>query len=130
MHDFRFFLEQKPWAGSERLHGSFRNFLTQNDRSGGTSIITGLQVETVKEMEFNDKAMIEGQFGLKTASEFLQAMLDCAWENGLRPTNYQHKDKDGEIAALRDHLGDLRLVALKGLAPVHPLLSDVPPARR
>lgn len=41
------------------------------------------------------------------ASQFLQAMLDCAWDLGLRPTN-KNPNKDGEISALKYHLEDMR----------------------
>ena len=40
---------------------------------------------------------------------FLQAAMDCGWELGLRPTGA--KDMTNELAAVRYHLEDMRLLA-------------------
>ena len=41
---------------------------------------------------------------------FLQAMLDVAWEAGLRPASF--KDHTNELTAVRYHLEDMRKLAL------------------
>ena len=38
--------------------------------------------------------------------QFLQAVMDCAWENGLRPRGLD--DHTNELKATRYHLEDLR----------------------
>lgn len=40
---------------------------------------------------------------------FLQAFIDCAWENGLRPTGYQNIHE--AMKATDAHLQDMRAVA-------------------
>lgn len=43
--------------------------------------------------------------------QFLQAMMDLAWERGLRPA--QLEDQRNELKAVRDHLGDMRILAMR-----------------
>ncbi len=38
-------------------------------------------------------------------------MLDTAWKIGMRPEGYDVKDSTAEIAAIRYHLEDMRLLA-------------------
>jgi hypothetical protein len=54
---------------------------------------------------------ITDDFGDENVKPFLQAMMNAAWDLGLRPT--QAKDQTGELAALRLHLEDMRTLALK-----------------
>lgn len=49
-------------------------------------------------------------WGEETVKNFLQAMMDQAWEIGLRPKGL--KDQTGELAAVRYHLEDMRRLAL------------------
>lgn len=46
---------------------------------------------------------------------FLQAMLDCAWENGLRPTGFA--DHTNELKAVRDHLADMQKLVAQFMQP-------------
>lgn len=41
--------------------------------------------------------------------DFLQACVDCAWKLGIRAADY--KDQSAEVAAVRDHLHDMRKLA-------------------
>ncbi|KKL84524.1 hypothetical protein LCGC14_1963900 [marine sediment metagenome] len=41
--------------------------------------------------------------------DFLRAMMDAAWEIGLRPSGYE--DHANELSAVRDHLADMRKLA-------------------
>lgn len=53
---------------------------------------------------------IRDQFDDGTVANFLQAMMDAAWEMGLRPKGM--KDQRDELAAVRYHLEDMRRLAL------------------
>lgn len=44
---------------------------------------------------------------------FLQAMLNAAWEAGLRPDGY--KDIAGQMQAIREHRDDMRTIAFNKL---------------
>ena len=40
----------------------------------------------------------------------LQAIMDCGWKAGLRPSGFE--DHHNELKAVRDHLADMRMLAL------------------
>jgi len=46
-------------------------------------------------------------FDAAAGTQFLQAAMNCAWEMGLRPTNW-HDERPGEIRAMGAHLEDMR----------------------
>lgn len=56
-------------------------------------------------------------FGRRNVRSFLQAMMDAAWEIGLRPA--QAKDQTDELKAVRYHLEDMRALALKTEGGTH-----------
>lgn len=56
------------------------------------------------------------KFGSASVKNFLQAMMDAAWEFGLRPTGI--KDQKDELAAVRYHLEDMRTLALRDNGPI------------
>jgi len=41
--------------------------------------------------------------------EIMQALLDAAWENGMRPSGYG--DVKESVAAVKAHLSDMRMIA-------------------
>lgn len=45
-------------------------------------------------------------------NEFLQAVLDHAWSLGMRPVGFL--DTPNQIAAMRDHMHDLRALIFRG----------------
>ena len=51
--------------------------------------------------------------GIPGASELIQAILDAAWEGGMRPRGFS--DIKNETAALREHLSDLKTIAFHQL---------------
>lgn len=53
--------------------------------------------------------------------QFLQAALDHAWEIGLRPRGFL--DVPNQVAAMRNHLNDMRALVFKGVG------SEVPGAK-
>lgn len=91
-------------------------------RSDGTS---NYKVQVVQPLELKDcsggdfpmdkVAMTSPSFGLLSQGvapeirDFLQACVDCAWKLGIRASEY--KDQSAEVAAVRDHLQDMRKLA-------------------
>jgi hypothetical protein len=47
-----------------------------------------------------------GMDGYDDTRSFLQAAMDCAWENGMRPAAYE--DSRQELTATKYHLEDMR----------------------
>lgn len=68
----------------------------------------GQAPRTVGAMQLTTERREEVDDGM---GSFLQAMLDCAWNAGMRPRGF--KDHTNELAAVRYHLEDMRKLALK-----------------
>lgn len=49
------------------------------------------------------------------ASEFAQAILDAAWEVGMRPKGFT--DIQNETTAIKEHLGDMRRLVFAHINP-------------
>lgn len=74
----------------------------------GSSMVTAMTFEEMENRQIVDPTL-RGQEGY----DFLQAVLDCAWNNGLRPTGFEHT---AEIVAAKDrHLQDMRTIAFAKL---------------
>lgn len=80
------------------------------ERDGRRSIALPLTMKPLADGEFVTPTF-SGQ-GENDGQEFLQAVLDHAWEAGLRPKGFL--DTPNQIAALKDHLADLRSIVFKG----------------
>jgi hypothetical protein len=50
-----------------------------------------------------------------SASDFLQAIMDAGWEQGIRPRKF--KDHTNELTAVRYHLEDMRALAFETAKP-------------
>jgi hypothetical protein len=48
---------------------------------------------------------------IEDGDEFLQAVLNHAWEIGLRPAGFN--DTTQQVAAIKDHLSDMRALVFK-----------------
>jgi hypothetical protein len=58
------------------------------------------------------KPLIEPFQGHINNEQFLQTILDTAWEHGFRPSGF--KDIENETKAIRYHLEDMRKLVFKG----------------
>lgn len=53
----------------------------------------------------------------------LQAIMDCAWKRGLRPSKFD--PSAGELAAVKAHLEDIRRIGMKFSKTVEDVISDI-----
>lgn len=117
---WRFHLKVEPWADKASLFGVF-----EQPPFGGT-----MSPGVVQQLIF--KAMPEGAFfgdpetmlqaHPEDVKDFLRAMADCAYENGILPTRLQNQDgaDKAELGAVRSHLDDMRAIVSKCLkAPLN-----------
>ncbi len=74
--------------------------------------VAGFKMETIAPMSPGPEAIRSGWGQADEARAFLQAAIDCAWENGMRPAGWA--DHGREVAALRDHLHDMRALVYAG----------------
>jgi hypothetical protein len=64
-----------------------------------------------EEGEWPTDPTISGTYEANDVADFLQAMVDCAYGLGITPT--KQKDLEGELAAVRAHLEDMRSLVLR-----------------
>lgn len=110
---WRAFLEAQGWSGSRRL------FLVvmRRDQPMGKSQRYAVAPPTLiplKELEKYDVPTLEEshedrQDNIGDVQGFLQAIVDVAWENGIRPAGLA--DQSNELSAVRYHLEDMRKIA-------------------
>ena len=96
------YLEPRPeWAGH-------RLYIMREDHLG-RGIVTNIKL---KKIGIEPVITENDPIAPEEARDFLQAMLDCAWEAGMRPLRFS--DHTNELTAVRYHLEDMRkLVKLK-----------------
>lgn len=88
--------------------------------SGGPRVIVSpLSYKEVTSGYVESPAMLtetaeERADGIGEITGFVQAILDAAWDAGMRPS--QARDATEEIKAIRYHLEDMRSLAFKGKA--------------
>lgn len=109
MSRFEFYVEKMPaFMFAERLHIVYRA-----GRPDGDDLIVGpLQTKKLeRHMPPGDWNAIDETVERNgpVVRDFLQAALDCAWKLGLRPGGI--KDHTDELAAVRYHLEDMRVLA-------------------
>lgn len=106
---WEFHIEDKPWEGSKRLYivatanGQRRRFMVWPDMEeveDGAPVSVPALSQTREEM----------QDGVGDVDNFLQAAMEVAWRNGLRPRGFS--DTTNELAATRRHLEDMRALAI------------------
>jgi hypothetical protein len=88
--------------------GRRRLLVMLDRRPGQVEVVTGFEFKTMPEGH-----MFTGDEGIPDDGNLLQAVVDAAWEAGVRPTGYS--DIKNETAALREHMNDLRTVAFHAL---------------
>lgn len=101
-------VEQKEWSGETKLRvwRSFperievlQPFVFKSYDRGRSFPVPGDEVALVGRDDDND-----------SVHTFLKAMMDAAWKLGIRPTGFE--DHNNELKAVRDHLADMRSLAL------------------
>ena len=99
----------------QRSHNSEGNAFIEKSTDGTQTIIpikeyaVSFQMTSVEEGDLPKDATLTSSE--RDALDFLQAIVDCAWQMGIVPTEYV--DRQREIETLRNHLEDMR--ALNGL---------------
>jgi hypothetical protein len=63
--------------------------------------------------EESEGAMFALSEGIERADDFLQPILNEAWDKGMRPAGFA--DVKNETAAIRDHLADMKAIAFHQL---------------
>lgn len=102
-------------------HPRYRDVVIFDVRSNGQEFIASpLVFVEVHPGLIIEKPTIEARQG----NEFLQAVLDHAWEVGMRPRGFS--DVPLQVEALKRHLADMRALAFLGKLPalVPPSLED------
>ena len=101
---WRVYLEDQPWAMASRLHMA-------RYRGDKIDVVQPLEMKTIEAgLMVQNSVGIFGDVARAEAIEFLQAIMDAAWEQGIRPTN--HQDHTNELTAVRFRLEDMRRLAL------------------
>ena len=98
------YLETQQWRDRRCLH------LRRRDPMGGqVGIVQALTMHSVKEGTLIPESDgVLGDFSDET-DDFLRAIMDVAWSDGLRPTGFA--DHTNELKAVRYHLEDMRLLS-------------------
>ncbi len=97
------YLEDQPWMGRRCLH------LARTEPAGTRGLVQALTLGNVRPGELApESAGVLGDMSEET-DDFLRAIIDAAWEHGIRPTGFQ--DHTNELTAVRFHLEDMRLLA-------------------
>jgi len=99
----------RTWVSTDFLYGRTRLAIFRKTDMGRTECITPFVIRALD----NAVQTSDGDFAMIAepgeVNAFLQAMLDAAWEQGLRPQGYV--EKTDELAAVRYHLEDMRHLA-------------------
>lgn len=102
---WQFFTRYEPWTDNTAV------FMRYVDRMGARHMVRPLAFEmmSVAQVDVAPTLGTGDEDASTDARGFLQAAMDAAWEIGLRPAGYA--DVANEIAAVRYHLEDMRVIA-------------------
>jgi len=102
---FKFYVERSRLTGMDRLGITVKDALSR-------SVVQPLQFKVLEPGAIISEAeayAISGGYDEDNVRDFLQAAADCAWDEGVRPS--QSRDMTNEVAAVRYHLEDMRRLA-------------------
>lgn len=104
-------IERAPWRLASRLH------MARENPDGTLDIVGPLTMTRVAPYSFagTEEGGILGDTDEGQCEQFLQAIMDAAWAEGIRPTAYA--DPTNELSAVRYHLEDMRKLALPQASP-------------
>lgn len=104
---WRVFLEKKPWSSVENLR-------IGRSRHDGFDLVQPFVFKTYPPdgvIPDDEIALVGSAFHPDgDVRGFLQAVMDLAWLEGIRPAGAE--DQRNELKAVRDHLADMRALAL------------------
>lgn len=113
-------IENDGFGRARYLHVSVRIL----DTSAGTMdrqyvVVAPPTLVKVERGTFQPPMLIEThesrQDGIGDVTGFVQAIIDAAWDAGMRPSQY--RDATQELGAVRYHLEDMRALAFKPVQP-------------
>lgn len=101
---WKVYLEDRPWDLRCYLH-------LVRQREGHLDVVKPFEMTTIPHggMIVEPSMGVLGDTSREESVAFLRAVMDQAWELGIRPTKFQ--DHTNELKALRDHLQDMRKLA-------------------
>ncbi|KKL55824.1 hypothetical protein LCGC14_2251570 [marine sediment metagenome] len=98
------YAEDRPeWMGAEL-------WIRRKEANGKISILKDMVFETIEDgqlIKTEDSFPMRGEFDAKG---FMQSIMDAAWRIGMRPEGWE--GSEGQVRAMRDHLEDMRTLAL------------------
>ena len=96
-------LQDQPWRMQRCLH------VIRRDPNGSVAIAGPLIMHgaSVGELLPETDGILAGYS--QETDDFLRAIMDAAWEAGIRPTGFE--DHTNELKATRYHLEDMRLLS-------------------
>ena len=101
------YYDKQPWSLAESLH------IIRETHDGSLEVLQAPEVKSYPPGSLlpTDHAFLHSDYGGRAdVKGFMQAVMDAAWEDGMRPTGFA--DVKNEIAAVRYHLEDMRKLAL------------------
>lgn len=115
MSEWGFFIDNRPWELSRSLF--IRTYDRQSGKASLVAPFTLTALEYATAVPNDSPTLRDG--GMEMLVDrggdihgFLQAAMDAAWKEGLRPEGYTPPaDPAPELAALRYHLEDMRTLA-------------------
>lgn len=101
----------KAYLQYERGWDNFSLYLKGEEFNGQNYNFGSLQIISAERHDFL-KPFIDASVVGINAKDFMQAIMDEAWKNGMRPTGFE--DIENETKAIRNHLNDMRTLVFKG----------------
>lgn len=101
------YFEKQPWSLEQSLH------IVRETHDGRMEVMQCPEVRSYDRGSVmpSGNAFLKSDYGGGAdVKGFMQAVMDAAWEEGMRPTGFA--DVKNEIAAVRYHLEDMRKLAL------------------
>ena len=109
------FLEKKPWSGTVNLRLARKRI----GHMGGFDVVQPFTFKSYREGDLipDEEIAIAGMGWADDGEvhDFLRAIVDLAWSEGIKPTALE--DQRNELKAVRDHLADMRSLAMRPLTP-------------
>lgn len=94
---WRTFIRWEPCAQANEV------FLIRREADGTEAMVTGFALNTIPH---HGVALGDDIKPIMDGTNFLQSVMDAAWEAGIRPSGY--KDTERSITAMDAHLQDMR----------------------
>lgn len=104
MSFWKAYLEHRPWEMRRCLH------MVREEPGRTLGVVQELTFKNIQEgMILTHGNGLLGDSSFEQTDDFLRAIMDVAWDAGLRPTGFE--DHTNELKATRYHLEDMRLLS-------------------